>query len=77
MIDRPLSSKHPKWYFAYPVNYGRAKNIIEDDRASGKIFLKRDYQIDKDRLGWSFFGFSGYNQRINITNYKSTRIINQ
>ena len=21
-IDRPLGSKHPKWGFAYPVNYG-------------------------------------------------------
>ena len=25
IIDRPMSSKHPRWRFSYPVNYIRLK----------------------------------------------------
>ena len=27
-IDRPLGSKHPKYNFIYPVNYGYIPNTI-------------------------------------------------
>ncbi len=30
-IDRPLGSKHPKWSFAYPVNYGFIPNTKSGD----------------------------------------------
>ena len=30
-VDRPLGSKHPKWGFEYPVNYGFLKGIIAPD----------------------------------------------
>ena len=30
-IDRPLGSKHPKWGFIYPVNYGFVPNTISGD----------------------------------------------
>jgi len=31
MIDRPLGSKHPKWDFTYPVNYGYIPNTKSGD----------------------------------------------
>jgi inorganic pyrophosphatase len=30
-IDRPLGSKHPKWKFEYPVNYGYLDGVIAPD----------------------------------------------
>lgn len=30
-IDRPLGSKHPKWKFYHPVNYGYIPNVISGD----------------------------------------------
>jgi inorganic pyrophosphatase len=30
-IDRPLGSKHPKWGFKYPVNYGYVPNVKSGD----------------------------------------------
>ena len=30
-IDRPLDSKHPKYGFVYPVNYGFVPNTISED----------------------------------------------
>jgi inorganic pyrophosphatase len=30
-IDRPLGSKHPKWSFEYPVNYGYMEGVIAPD----------------------------------------------
>lgn len=31
VIDRPLGSKHPKYGFEYPVNYGYVPNTISGD----------------------------------------------
>ncbi len=31
IIDRPLGSKHPKYGFVYPVNYGFIPNTISGD----------------------------------------------
>ncbi len=30
-MDRPLGTKHPKWKFIYPVNYGYILNTISGD----------------------------------------------
>lgn len=30
-MDRPLGSKHPKWGFVYPVNYGFIPNTVSGD----------------------------------------------
>lgn len=30
-IDRPLGSKHPKYNFIYPINYGYVPNTISGD----------------------------------------------
>jgi inorganic pyrophosphatase len=30
-IDRKLGSKHPKWNFIYPINYGYVPNTINED----------------------------------------------
>ena len=30
-IDRKLGSKHPKWGFVYPVNYGYIPNTVSGD----------------------------------------------
>ncbi len=31
IIDRPMGSKHPKWKFIYPLNYGYIPNTISGD----------------------------------------------
>ena len=31
VIDRPMGSKHPKWGFIYPINYGYIPNTISGD----------------------------------------------
>ena len=31
VMDRPMGSKHPKWNFIYPINYGYVPNTIGGD----------------------------------------------
>jgi len=31
VIDRPLNSKHPKFKFIYPINYGFIENTLAPD----------------------------------------------
>ncbi len=31
IMDRPMGSKHPKWNFIYPINYGYVPNTISGD----------------------------------------------
>ena len=31
VMDRPMGSKHPKWNFIYPINYGSVPNTISGD----------------------------------------------
>ena len=31
IIDRPLGSKHPKYNYIYPVNYGYIPNTVSGD----------------------------------------------
>ena len=32
IIDRPLGSKHPKFKFEYPINYGYIPNTLSGDK---------------------------------------------
>lgn len=38
-IDRPLGSKHPKYKFIYPVNYGYVPNTISGDKEEIDAYL--------------------------------------
>ena len=31
IMDRPMGSKHPKWNYIYPINYGYVPNTISGD----------------------------------------------
>lgn len=31
IIDRPMGSKHPRWNFIYPINYGYIPNTLSGD----------------------------------------------
>ena len=31
VMNRPMGSKHPKWNFIYPINYGYVPNTISGD----------------------------------------------
>ncbi len=31
IMDRPMGSKHPKWNFIYPLNYGYIPNTVSGD----------------------------------------------
>lgn len=31
VMDRPMGSKHPKWNFIHPINYGYVPNTISGD----------------------------------------------
>ena len=31
IMDRPMGSKHPKWNFIYPINYGYVPNTVSGD----------------------------------------------
>lgn len=47
-IDRPVDSKHPKYSFDYPVNYGFIKNIIAPDgEALDAYILGTDQPVEK------------------------------
>lgn len=38
-IDRPLGSKHPKWGFTYPINYGFLPNTISGDGEELDVYI--------------------------------------
>lgn len=31
VVERPLGSRHPRWGFVYPVNYGYVPNTVSGD----------------------------------------------
>jgi len=39
VIDRPLGSKHPKYNYFYPVNYGYIPNTISGDGEELDAFI--------------------------------------
>ena len=38
-IDRPMGSKHPKWNFVYPVNYGEVLNTKAPDSGGVDVYV--------------------------------------
>jgi inorganic pyrophosphatase len=38
-IDRPLGSKHPKWGYIYPINYGFIPNTVSGDGEEVDAFI--------------------------------------
>jgi inorganic pyrophosphatase len=47
-IDRPLGSKHPKWGFEYPINYGYIPNTKSGDGEEIDVYvLGADEPIDE------------------------------
>ncbi|MCL4367103.1 inorganic pyrophosphatase [Patescibacteria group bacterium] len=48
MIDRPMGRKHPKWGFAYEVNYGFVEGIKAPDGGDLDAYvLKIDRPVDE------------------------------
>ena len=48
VMDRPLGSKHPKWGFVYPVNYGYIPDTISGDGEELDAYvLGEDKPLDK------------------------------
>lgn len=39
IMDRPMGSKHPKWDFIYPINYGYIPNTISGDGAELDAYI--------------------------------------
>lgn len=39
IMDRPMGSKHPKWNFIYPLNYGYIPNTISGDGAELDAYI--------------------------------------
>lgn len=39
VMDRPMGSKHPKWNFIYPINYGYIPNTISGDGAELDAYI--------------------------------------
>ena len=39
IIDRPIGSKHPKYDFIYPINYGYLPNTLSDDNEEIDCYL--------------------------------------
>ena len=38
-MDRPLGSKHPKYGFSYPINYGYIPNTISGDNEEIDVYI--------------------------------------
>lgn len=43
-IDRPMGSKHPKYNFIYPVNYGYVPNIISGDYEEMDCYVLGEFE---------------------------------
>lgn len=42
-MDRPLGSKHPKWGFIYPVNYGYIPNTVSGDGEELDVYILGEF----------------------------------
>jgi len=50
-IDRPLGTKHPKWEFYYPVNYGYIPNTKAPDGEEIDAYVLGILSLLKNLLG--------------------------
>lgn len=51
VMDRPLGSKHPKWDFYYPCNYGYIPNTISGDGEELDAYVLGEYKPLKTFTG--------------------------
>ncbi len=51
-IDRPLGSKHPKWSFIYPVNYGFVPNTKAPDGEEIDAYLLGAFEPKEEFTGY-------------------------
>ena len=50
-MDRPMGSKHPKWEFIYPVNYGFVPNTISGDGEELDCYVLGIYEPIESFIG--------------------------
>ena len=52
VMDRPMGSKHPKWDFIYPINYGYVPNTISGDgeELDAYLYIRKLRFFDKNRI---------------------------
>lgn len=50
-IDRPLGSKHPKWKFFYPINYGYIPNTISGDQEELDAYVLGVFEPVEEYMG--------------------------
>lgn len=51
IMDRPMGSKHPKWKFIYPVNYGYIPNTISGDGDELDAYILGEFEPLKEYQG--------------------------
>jgi len=44
VMDRPLGSKHPKYGYVYPVNYGYIPNTISGDGKERDVYVLGEFK---------------------------------
>ncbi len=45
IVDRPLSSKHPKYGFEYPLNYGYLPNTLSGDGMEIDAYILKEGKV--------------------------------
>ena len=51
IIDRVIGSKHPKWNFYYPINYGYIPSTISGDGEEIDVYIIGEFEPVKDYIG--------------------------
>ena len=51
IIDRPMGSKHPKWGFIYPLNYGYVPNTKAPDGEEIDAYILGIFEPKKEFTG--------------------------
>lgn len=50
-VDRPMGSKHPKWGFEYPVNYGFIEGVMAPDGEEFDVYILKVGEPLKEFFG--------------------------
>ena len=51
IMDRPMGSKHPKWNFIYPINYGYVPNTVSGDEEELDAYVIGVFESVKEYEG--------------------------
>lgn len=51
VIDRPMGSRHPRWKFLYPVNYGYIPNTVSGDGEELDAYVLGEFEPLKEFNG--------------------------